>query len=215
MGWRVSHSFIWLAKRRDYNQMVFFTHSFSRVIVLCFEVVMMTAMQNYLGQWLLSLKHYLLMCLLLSSPDRLPYNPYLLLPTGLVYFLIGLLLVNERNSYALVCAQITLELVMLGLISYVGLQARNSLPRLQQTFSALLGTNAIITAVTIPAYRFVADDNANDNQLIYVTLAILIWNLAILSLIFKRSFEISTHLSAMISFSYFIIFQLTVFWLFF
>jgi hypothetical protein len=124
------------------------------------------------------------------------------------------MLVDDRHSYALVCAQITLELAMLGLISYVGLQARNSLPRFQQTFSALLGTNAIITAVTIPVYRLVAGDNADNNLLIYVTLAILIWNLAILSLIFKRSFEISTHLSAMISFGYFILFQLTVFWLF-
>ena len=34
-----------------------------------------------------------------------------------------------------------------------------------------------------------------------IPLAIQIWNLAVLSLIFKRSFEISTHLSAMISFS--------------
>jgi hypothetical protein len=175
---------------------------------------MMSAMQNIFGQWLTSLKHYLLMCLLLSSPDRLPYNPPILLLTGLVYFLVGLMLVDDRHSYALVCAQITLELVMLGLISYVGLQARNSLPRFQQTFSALLGTNVIITAVTIPVYRFVATGNADDNLLIYVTLAILIWNLAILSLIFKRSFEISTHLSAMISFAYFIIFQLTVYWLF-
>ena len=199
---------------RDYNQMVFFTHSFSRVIVLSFEPVMMSAMQNLFGQWLISLKHYLLMCLLLSSPDRLPSNPNILFLTGFVYYLVGLMLVDDNHSYALICAQITLELIMLGLISYVGLQARNSLPRFQQTFSALLGTNAIITAVTIPVYRLVARDNADDNLLIYVTLAILIWNLAILSLIFKRSFEISTHLSAMISFGYFILFQLTVYWLF-
>jgi hypothetical protein len=194
--------------------MVFFTHSFSRVIVLSFEPVMMSAMQNFFGQWLISLKHYLLMCLLLSSPDRLPYNRNILFLTGFVYYLVGLMLVDDRNSYALVCAQITLELFMLGLIGYVGLQARNSLPRFQQTFSALLGTNAILTAVTIPVYRLVARDNADASLLIYVTLAILIWNLAILSLIFKRSFEISTHLSAMISFAYFIIFQLTVYWLF-
>ena len=195
--------------------MAFFTHSFSRVIVLSFEPVMMSAMQNFFGQWLISLKHYLLMCLLLSSPDRLPYNPNILFLTGFVYYLVGLMLVDDQHSYALVCAQITLELTMLGLISYIALQARNSLARFQQTFSALLGINAIITAVTIPVYRFVADKgNADDNLLIYVTLAILIWNLAILSLIFKRSFEISTHLSAMISFGYFIIFQLTVFWFF-
>ena len=195
--------------------MVFFTHSFSRVIVLSFEPVMMSAMQNLIGQWLTSFKHYLLMCLLLSSPDRLPYNHFILLLTGFVYFLVGLLLVDAEHGYALICAQITLELAMLGLISYVGLNLRNSLPRFQQTFSALLGTNVIISAVTIPVYRFATDNgNSEDNLLIYVTLAFLIWNLAVLSLIFKRSFAISTHLSAMISFSYFILFQLTVIWLF-
>jgi hypothetical protein len=193
--------------------MGFFTHSFSRVIVLSLEPVMMTAMQNLIGQWLTSIKHYQLMCVLLSSPDRLPHNPFILLLTGFAYFLIGLFLVDAERSYALVCAQITLELLMLGLITYVGLSLRKSMSRFLQTFSALLGTNVIITAVTIPAYRFsVANGSANESLLIYITIAILVWNLAVLSLIFKRSFDISTHLSAIISFSYFILYQITVFW---
>ena len=174
---------------------------------------MMTAMQNLIGQWLSSIKHYQLMCVLLSSPDRLPHNPFILLLTGFAYFLIGLFLVDAERSYALVCAQITLELLMLGLITYVGLSLRKSMSRFLQTFSALLGTNVIITAVTIPAYRFsVANGSANESLLIYITIAILVWNLAVLSLIFKRSFDISTHLSAIISFSYFILYQITVFW---
>ena len=80
---------------------------------------------------------------------------------------------------------------------------------------ALLGTNVIITAATIPAYRIVTSSaGVDENLLIYVTLVILIWNLAVLSLILKRSLEISTHLSAMISFSYFIMYQVIVFWFF-
>ena len=176
---------------------------------------MMAAMQNLIGQWLTSIKHYQLMCVLLSSPDRLPHNPFIVLLTGFAYFLIGLFLVDAERGYALVCAQITLELLMLGLITYAGLSLRKSLPRFLQTFSALLGTNVIITAVTIPAYRFsvgVGSGSPNDSLLIYITIAILVWNLAVLSLIFKRSFDISTHLSAIISFSYFIIYQITVFW---
>jgi hypothetical protein len=193
--------------------MGFFTHSFSRVIVLRLEPVMMAAMQNLIGQWLTSIKHYQLMCVLLSSPDRLPHNPFIVLLTGFAYFLVGLFLVDAERSYALVCAQITLELLMLGLITYAGLSLRKSLPRFLQTFSALLGTNVIITAVTIPAYRFsVGNGSPNDSLLIYITIAILVWNLAVLSLIFKRSFDISTHLSAIISFSYFILYQITVFW---
>jgi hypothetical protein len=39
-----------------------------------------------------------------------------------------------------------------------------------------------------------------------------VWNLAVLSLIFKRSFEIPIQLSAMLSFCYFLIYQVIVFW---
>jgi len=193
--------------------MVFFTHSFSRVIVLCFEVVMMSAMQNILGQWLYSLKHYLLMCLLLSSPQRLPYSPYPLLLTGFAYFLIGLLLVDEQQGYAVICAQILLEMTMLGMISYLGLRWKESLSRWLQTFTALIGINVITTAVTIPVYYLsLNDDNSNYTLLLYL---IQIWNMAVLSLIFKRSFEISVQLSAMISFVYFIVYLSTVYWFFF
>ena len=172
-------------------------------------------MQDIIGQWLLSLKHYILMCLLLSSPERLPYSPHSIALTVFSYFLIGLLLVDEQSSYAMVCAQIALELGMLGLIAYAGLRWKKSLARFQQTFSALLGINMILTAVTIPVYRSaVSHTDSMENILIYVTLVILIWNLAVLSLIFKRSFEISTHLSAMISFNYFVVYQFIVTWFF-
>ena len=175
---------------------------------------MMSTMQNIIGEWLLSLKHYLFMCFLLSSPDRLPYNPFPVILTGLSYFAIGLLLVDAQRSYLLVCAQILLEQGMLGLIAYVGLLWKQSLQRFLQTFSALLGTNVIITAATIPAYRLVVDNGSTDNNmLLYITVVILVWNLAVLSLIFKRAFEVSTHISAMISFAYFVIFQISVYWL--
>jgi hypothetical protein len=183
--------------------------------VFGFEAAMMSAMQSILGQWFYSLKHYVLMCLLLSSPARLPYSPYPLLLTAIAYFLIGSMLVDAERSYALVCAQIVLEIAMLGLISYFALRWKNALARLLQTVSALLGINVVITAVTIPAYRLVADNaSAGNNLLAYATLLILVWNLAVISLIFKRSFEISTQLSAMISFSYFIVYQTIVFWLY-
>lgn len=174
---------------------------------------MIAHMQNIIGQWLASLKHYILMCLLLSSPERLPYNLYCVVLTAISYFLIGLLLVDEQRSYSVVCAQILLELGMLGLIAYWGLRWKKVLERFLQTFSALLGVNMIITAVTIPVYRAVTQNGTDvDSLLIYVTLAILIWNLAVLSLIFKRAFTISTHLSAMISFNYFVLYQFIVIW---
>ena len=174
----------------------------------------MSHMQIIISQWLTSLKHYLLMCLLLSSPERLPNSTYPVVLTGFSYFLVGLLLVEPQRSYGLISAQILLELGMLALITYCGLALKQSLPRFPQTFSALLGINVIITVATIPAYRIIdSSGGGSDNMLLYVTLVILVWNLAVLSLIFKRAFEISTHLSAVISFCYFLVFQYSVYWL--
>jgi len=174
----------------------------------------MSPMQIIVAQWLYSLKHYLLMCLLLSSPDRLPYNPYPIALTGFVYFLLGLLLVDAQHSYPQICMQILLEMGMLGMISWFILQRKNLLQRFRQTFSALLGINVIITSVAIPTGRLIeANSTAEDSLLLYSTLMFLIWNLAVLSLIFKRSFDVSTHLSSVMSFCYFVVYQITVYWL--
>jgi hypothetical protein len=175
---------------------------------------MMSHMQIIISQWLTSLKHYFLMCLLLSSPEHLPCSPYPIVLSGFSYFLLGLLLVDPQRSYGLISAQILLELGMLALVAYSGLAMKRSLQRFPQTFSALLGINVIITAVTIPVYRIMGiNGDSSDNMLLYITLVILVWNLAVLSLIFKRAFEVSTHLSAVISFCYFVVFQYSVYWL--
>ena len=170
-------------------------------------------MQIIIGQWLLSLKQYILMCLLLSSPERLPHGPHSIALTVFSYLLIGLLLVDEQRSYPTICAQILVEIGVLGLIAYVGLRWKKSLTRFQQTFSALVGINMVITVVTIPVYHSVASyaDGMQD-WLVYVIL--VVWNLAVLSLIFKRAFEISTLLSAMISFNYFVVYIFYVIWFF-
>ena len=176
---------------------------------------MMSAMQPIIGQWLFSLKHYLLMCLLLSSPARLPANPFPMLLTGFVYLMLGLFLVGEERSYLTVCLQILIELLMLGLISYTLLRLKRLHNRLQQTFAALLGITVVFTLFTIPIYRVVSDSGLVENSLLsYFIYGIQIWNLAVLSLIFKRSFEISTQLSAIIAFGYFVIYHITFYWLF-
>lgn len=177
--------------------------------------VMMCAMQIIIGQWLQSLKHYVYMCLLLSSPASLPHSPHPILLSLVAYFTVGLLLVDEQRNYGIVCAQIMLELSMLGAIAYFGLRWRRKLARLVQTYSALVGINLVITLVSLPVARALeSSHDGNNRALFYATLLIMVWNLAVLSLILKRALEISTHLSAMISFNYFVLFYIVIVWLF-
>ena len=175
-------------------------------------------MAQTLGQWILCFKHYVLMCLFLSSPERLPTNPFCIPISIFGYFLIGLLLVDDQHGYFAVGAQIILELVILAAVAYAGLYWKVSLTRFQQTFSALVGINLVINAATIPLYQLVSNGGESEGEtnmlFVYATLLIVIWNLAVLSLIFKRAFEISTPLSAMISFNYFLVYQFIVIWFF-
>ncbi len=171
---------------------------------------MMSAMLNILGQWLLSLKQYVSMSLFLSSPERLPDNVFCTALTIFAYYLLCLGLVDEERGYAELSAHLTFELALLALFVHTGLRWKNMLPRFHQTFSALVGINLLITLVSIPLYRIETNhETLLQNPLFYL---LLIWNLAAMSLIFKRSFEISTHLSAMISFNYYVFYQFILIW---
>ena len=158
------------------------------------------------------------MCLFLSSPDRLPANPYCILLSLFAYMLLGLFLVEPERTYLTISAEILLELAMLGMITYLGLRMKKTLPRFQQTLSALIGINLIITAVSLPAYHyavsFAADSGRAVSLLFSVRLLIAIWYLAVLSLIFKRAFAISTQLSAVISFVFFFNYLIVAVWMF-
>ena len=178
------------------------------VFVLPVQPDMMSPMQNTLSAWLHSLKHYLLMCILLSSPERLTYHVNALVLTLASYYLIGMLLVDEGRGYLEISGQITLELLFLALITYLVLRWKKMPARFLQTFSALTGVNMLISFASLPLYRLSTGTQEDpDRLLITITLGILIWNLAVISLIFKRAFEISTHLSAMLSFNYFVLLQ--------
>ena len=136
-------------------------------------------------QWLISLKHYVLMCLFLSGPDRLPGGFHSILFSLFFYYLIGFSLVDEQHSYSKIVAQIATELTLLAVFIYTGLRWKNMLIRLTQSFSALLGINLVISAVSIPVYQALTEEygSASDGELnrnvINATLLILFWNLSV------------------------------------
>lgn len=167
-------------------------------------------------QWLNCLKHYILMCLFVSGPERLPHSLHCILFSLLAYFLLGFSLVDEQRDYPMVVIQILLELGLLALVVQAGLKWKKKQARFHQTFSALLGVNLIISAVSILVYQMQSQSinlgGEIDQSILIVMIAIVFWNLAVLSLIFKRAFEINTILSSIISFNYFMIYQFIIFW---
>ena len=104
---------------------------------------MMCAMSITLQQWFYSLRQFGLMSLLLSSPERLPWNPYCLLLTLFVYAATGLLLADNQG-YATILLQMLVELTLLGAISWLALKWKNRPERFMQTFAALVGVNLVV-----------------------------------------------------------------------
>jgi hypothetical protein len=175
-------------------------------------------MIHHLTQWAYCLKHYAMMCLLSSSPERLPNSIQCIVLSLVSYLLVGFMLVDAQRSYPAIVGQIFLELALLALIGYVGLRLRKTLPRIYQTLSALVGANLVMTAVSLPIYRLVIDNSLSNESLtqieINLAVALIIWNLAVLSLIFKRAFDIGTLVSALITFNYFVVYQVIIVWLY-
>ena len=172
-------------------------------------------MTQFFTQWLYCLKHYIYMSILVSSPDRLPYRLDCLVFTIFCYCLLGLTLVDEQRNYGLILSQITLEVSLLALICYVGLLWLKKLPRFGQSFSALIGVNFVISAISIPLANWLTADVGSENAdstILTITIIIVFWNLAVMSQILKRSFEISTIMSAMIAFNYFVVYQISAVW---
>lgn len=172
---------------------------------------MMSAMQTVFAHWLQNLRQYLYLCLLSSSPERLVFNPQAFVLTLLAYFALAALLVDEERGYGLIFAHLVIELVMLALITRGALRLKGWLNRFAQTYSALVGINLIITAVSaILQHTIGVNTGETRAAAFYLFVAILIWNLAAMSLVFKRALEIPTPFSAMLSFGYFVAYYLLV-----
>jgi hypothetical protein len=164
-------------------------------------------------EWLASLKIYLQMSFFASSPARLPYSPSSIVLSTMAYLLVGEALLSEIKSLPSILLQVGLEIFIFFLISTFMLGLKKKRSRLLQTLSALIGVNLVISLFTLivismlPGYH---NTESIDPLLLQLNLIILLWNLAVISLIFKRSFEIKTITAGFIAFNYLLLYEFIV-----
>lgn len=175
---------------------------------------MMSPMQNHLGQWLVSLKHYANMCLLLSSPERLPVHPQSIAFNVLAYCLVGLLAASDDYSYSRIFVGIVMQMGLLAVLAYLTLKWKNLLSRFTQTYSAMTGVVLLMDTVVILLILSLIDNpDAQSSSAVTIELFNLFWNLVVISLILKRALEVSHLASAMISFNFFAFLLITTNWM--
>jgi len=166
-------------------------------------------MSHVLKLWLACLKHYLKMSVFLSSPSNLPFNPRTILLTLLAYVLVGYALLGNERTLLSIFGQIMIEVGILYAISSVVLKLVKKPERLIQTMSALIGINLIVSLVSIPLFYLLSSPSPDQvNPMAFqINIILLLWNLAIISLIFKRSFQINTLLAGFMAFNYFLLYE--------
>ena len=169
-----------------------------------------TSQGSVLQQWLLCLSQYVRMSLFSSSPANLPYSPATLLLTVLMYIGIGELILGDRRNFTSIVAQIGIEVCILFAITYIVLKILHKPRRLLQTVSALVGVSLFISLMSLLVTSALppgADPEQVNPVTLQINLLLLFWNLAVISLIFKRAFEIRTVLAAVLAFNYFLIYE--------
>jgi len=168
-------------------------------------------MSALLQQWLHCLKLYVQISLFVASPSQLPYSLACLVITLLAYVITGGILLREQRSLISIIVQITLEILILTAVSFIVLKFINKTGRLLQTLTALTGVNLVVSLVSIPIQLMLPEAQAEDQVnpvTLQLNLILLLWNLAVISLIFKRSFEINTVAAGFIAFNYFLLYEL-------
>lgn len=170
-------------------------------------------MKSQLIEWLYCLKLYLRTCLFIASPSDLPHSLSSVVLSLFAYAVVGYILLGDQYSVIAILGHIGAELLILFAFSFVVLRFQNRQSRLLQTMSALIGSSLIISLVSIPL-MWVLPQPAAPGQIepitLQVNLLLLFWSLAVISLIFKRAFELSTIAAGFLAFNYFLLYELII-----
>jgi hypothetical protein len=165
---------------------------------------------HLLRLWLYCLAQFVRLSLFLSSPARLPWNPALLAMTLAAYLLAGWLILGSLRPLGDILIQIGIEIGLLALITRLLLAIQQHPERFVQTLHALIGVNLVVSLVSYPLMAWLPQplrDGQPDMTALQLSLLLLLWNLAAISLIFRRAFGIGTLLAGFLAFSYFLVFE--------
>ena len=149
----------------------------------------------------------------MASPSQLPASLPSILLSLFSYAVVGYIILGDKYGLLSIAGHIGVELVILYAVSYLVLRLQNRLVRLVQTMSALIGSSLVISLVSIPLTWMLpetSDQATPDSLTLQVNLALLFWSLAVISLVFKRAFELSTIAAGFLAFNYFLVYELII-----
>ncbi len=155
------------------------------------------------------LKLFIDICLFRKGPQDVPVSLWLMYATIaasiLVSTLANWLLWKPGQPFGgfLLTLAILLWMVI-GLLYW-----RGKMARLKQTFAALFGTDAVITAISLPITLYPLPQpeqtaTGTDLLIAFVQLGVLAWSLLVIAHILRHALELPLHITAVISACWFL-----------
>ena len=144
-------------------------------------------------------------CLLRKSPEELPSSLFSTGSIFFVYFLIALFSVaftRPENSITTVTGTIIIGVAFQAAVTFLLLEFKGYRNRFYATWSALLGTNALMLVILLP-FNLIILNSENNSILMFAdsaTWVCLGWWLAIAGTIYHKSIEVSVFQGAAIAF---------------
>jgi len=148
---------------------------------------------------------FLGLCLLKKGPKDLPESKALLQMAGFIYFISGTILISTDAPLVDALAQAFIEALLVALFVY-GLTQFFSVPhRFTQAITAIYGSGAIITALSLPSAFLLQLQATNAEAARFsglILLLIVCWSFVVMAHIIRETIQKNLATSLLLTFCY-------------
>ncbi|MDT8404147.1 hypothetical protein [Sulfuriflexus sp.] len=148
-------------------------------------------------------------CMLRAGPQDLPASASLLRVLLALNILVGTLVSFPLSGFDRALLEVVIDVVLLALLLYAGLQWRGLPRRFTQIFLALQGTGIIFGMLMMPVvYQLVAANAVNESAPVaaLVWWGLVFWNVTIFAHILRHGFDIRLGLAFALAIAYIVLF---------
>ena len=141
-------------------------------------------------------KYFWQICLLKAGPDKIPAQPQLLAVVLAFYVVVEILaslLTRTEESFELALRIIPVEIIMLGLVTYLLLMFLKLQTRFLPTYTAIVGCDTVIVAIQLPMLLIMQSTEIPTLILFFNTawFVCFCWLLVIIGHIYHRAANVS------------------------
>jgi len=156
-------------------------------------------------------------CMLRAGPQDLPASAFLLRIVLALNILVSILVSLPLSGFDRAAMEVILDIVLLAILLYAGLQWRGLTGRFAQIFIALMGTGIVFGMLMMPVvYQLVAANAVNEVAPVtaLVWWGIVFWNMMVFAHILRHGFAIHFAYAFVLAIGYILLFWQVSDWIF-